>query len=82
MKGCRLNMLYAFKRLLSAIHDDEQEQYAEQLLDKVYMQLFMNHLLRKQQKDRVLLLIDDALDRKDQPAFLTYTTMLKEIEQC
>lgn len=73
-------MKHSFKRLLSAIHNDEEQARAEGLLDEIYMNLFMNHLRRKHQQARLRLLIDDALDRKDRQAFLKYTTILQETE--
>ncbi len=73
-------MMDSFKRLLNAICDEEEQMRAERLLDEIYVNLLMNHLRRKQQKDRLLLLIDDALDQKNQHAFLEYTTILQKLD--
>lgn len=73
-------MTHSFKRLLSAISYEEEQARAERLLDEIYLNLFMKHLRQKQQKDRLRLLIDEALDRKDRLAFLAYTEVLREIK--
>jgi uncharacterized protein YpiB (UPF0302 family) len=45
------------------------------------MDLFLNHVHREQRKDRLLTLIDNALDQKDKGSFVAYANELSQLQQ-
>ncbi|HSO56880.1 MAG TPA: IDEAL domain-containing protein, partial [Paenisporosarcina sp.] len=42
---------------------------------------FLNHVHREQRKERLLTLIDGALDQKDEGSFVTYASELRQLHQ-
>lgn len=53
---------------------------AEKMLNDIYMDLFLNHVHRKQIRKRILTLIDKSLDHHNKSAFLKYCEQLKKFE--
>lgn len=53
---------------------------AERLLNDIYMDLFLTRIHRDQIIGRLLCAIDQALDSRDEKAFLTYTTQLNKLQ--
>jgi len=53
---------------------------AETLLNEIYMDLLLNQIHRKQTQERLIKLIDQSLDNKDEPAFLKYSEQLVKLK--
>lgn len=53
---------------------------AEKLLSEIYMDLFLKCIHREQIKERLIILIDQSLDNRDENGFLEYSTQLEKFE--
>jgi len=53
---------------------------AEKLLNEIYMDLFLKGIHRDQIKERLVTLIDQSLDNRDENGFLEYTSQLEKFE--
>lgn len=53
---------------------------AEKLLSEIYMDLFLKGIHRDQIKERLVTLIDQSLDNRDENGFLEYTSQLEKFE--
>lgn len=73
---------YSFTELLKALNRNKEDAHAGRLLNEIYMDLFLKRLHREQTKKRLLLYIDDALDRRDEYAFRHYTEQLMLFQDC
>lgn len=71
---------YSYAEFLKAVGKNSSSLQAEKLLNEIYMDLFLKHIHREQTKKRLVQLIDDALDRRDEKAFLLYTESLAKLE--
>lgn len=71
---------YSYAEFLKAVGKNSSSLQAEKLLNDIYMDLFLNHIHRKQTKERLFALIDLALDHRDKQAFLTYSESLLKLE--
>lgn len=67
---------YSYAEFLKAVGKNSSSLQAEKLLNEIYMDLFLKHIHREQTKKRLVELIDDALDRRDEQAFLLYSESL------
>ncbi|MET3576701.1 IDEAL domain-containing protein [Bhargavaea ullalensis] len=74
-----MEQYYSYAEFLKAVGKGRASQ-GEQLLNDIYMDLFLKHVHREQMRDRLIALIDDALDRKDKKGFLDYTAQLKTLD--
>ena len=72
---------YSYAEFLKAVGRNSTSLQAEKLLNEIYMDLFLNHIHREQTKDRLIEIIDLALDRRDEEAFLSYTERLLKLEE-
>ncbi len=72
---------YSYTEFLKAVGKNSSSLQAEKLLNEIYLDLFLKHIHRKQTKDRLVGLIDLALDRKDESAFLMYAERLIKLEE-
>ncbi|MCZ8533423.1 IDEAL domain-containing protein [Psychrobacillus psychrodurans] len=70
---------YSYADFLKAMGQTGNESSAEKLLNEIYLDMFLNIIHREQSSNRLFALIDEALDRKDMPAFLEYTTALHQL---
>lgn len=70
---------YSYAEFLKAVGKG-QASPSEQLLNDIYMDLFLKHVHREQTRERLLNLIDEALDKKDVEAFNLHTEQLNELE--
>lgn len=53
---------------------------AEKLLGEIYMDLFLKCIHREQIKERLVTLIDQSLDNRDENGFLEYSSQLEKFE--
>ena len=72
---------YSYAEFLKAVGRNSTSLQAEKLLNEIYMDLFLNHIHREQTKNRLIEIIDLALDRRDEEAFLLYTERLLKLEE-
>ncbi len=72
---------YSYAEFLKAVGRNSTSLQAEKLLNEIYMDLFLNHIHREQTKNRLIEIIDLALDRRDEEAFLSYTERLLKLEE-
>jgi uncharacterized protein YpiB (UPF0302 family) len=72
---------YSYAEFLKAVGKNSTSLQAEKLLNEIYMDLFLNHIHREQTKNRLIEIIDLALDRRDEEAFLSYTERLLKLEE-
>ncbi|WP_213423842.1 IDEAL domain-containing protein [Bhargavaea massiliensis] len=70
---------YSYAEFLKAVGKGKASP-SEQLLNDIYMDLFLKHVHREQNRERLLNLIDEALDKKDMEAFNLYTGQLNELD--
>lgn len=70
---------YSYAEFLKAVGKNNTTQQSEKLLNEIYMDLFLNHIHWEQTKERLLMLIDHALDRRDEKAFKMYTDSLNKL---
>ena len=70
---------YSYADFLKAMGQTGKESSAENLLNEIYLDMFLNIIHREQSSNRILALIDEALDRKDMTAFMEYTTSLHQL---
>ncbi len=54
---------------------------AEKLLNEIYLDLFLNRIQRMHREEQLMVLIDRALDEKDERAFHQYATELEILHQ-
>ena len=71
---------YSYADFLKAIGQTGKLNSADKLLNEIYLDMFLNIIHREQSSGRLLKLIDDALDRKDQVAFEEYTNALLQLQ--
>ena len=76
-----MDKYYSYADFLKAMGRNQTVSEAEKLLNEIYMDLFLNHVHREQRKERLLVLIDVSLDRKDKVSFVEYTNELSQLQQ-
>ena len=67
---------YSYTEFLKAVNKNSSSLQAEKLLNEIYLDLFLKHIHREQTKERLLGLIDFALDHRDEIAFQLYSERL------
>jgi uncharacterized protein YpiB (UPF0302 family) len=72
---------YSYTDFLKAMGQTGKESSAEKLLNEIYLDMFLNIIHREQSQYRLVKLIDEALDGKDQVAFMKYTDMLHHLQK-
>lgn len=70
---------YSYADFLRAMGQTGKESSAEKLLNEIYLDMFLNIIHREQSSNRILGLIDKALDQKDETAFTKYTNALQQL---
>jgi len=70
---------YSYAEFLRAMGQPGKESSAEKLLNEIYLDMFLNIIHREQSSNRLLELIDEALDQKDEKAFTQYTNALQQL---
>lgn len=76
-----MDKYYSYADFLKAMGRSQTVSEAEKLLNEIYMDLFLSHVHREQRKERLLTLIDSALDQKDEDAFVLFSHELFELQQ-
>lgn len=71
---------YSYADFMKAMAQTKKITEAEKLLNEIYLDLFLKHVHRSQQEERLMTLIDQALDNKDREAFNTYTAQLNSLK--
>ncbi|WP_391203421.1 IDEAL domain-containing protein [Psychrobacillus sp. L4] len=71
---------YSYADFLKAMGQTGKESSAEKLLNEIYLDMFLNIIHREQSSYRLLRLIDEALDQKDQAKFMKYTKALQQLQ--
>ena len=72
---------YSYAEFMKAVGRNSSSIQAEKLLNEIYMDLFLNRIHREQTKERLMVLIDHALDCRDEQAFLEYSEQLANFEE-
>ncbi len=70
---------YSYADFLKAMGQTANESSAENLLNEIYLDMFLNIIHREQSSNRLSALIDNALDQKDKDSFMKYTTALHQL---
>lgn len=76
-----MDKYYSYADFLKAMGRSQTVTEAEKLLNEIYMDLFLNHVHREQRKERLLTLIDDALDQKNKGSFVAFAKELQELQR-
>lgn len=71
---------YSYADFMKAMAQTKKITEAEKLLNDIYLDLFLTHVHRAQQKEQLMTLIDEALDNHDQKAFTKYTAQLQTLQ--
>ncbi|MBE1554900.1 IDEAL domain-containing protein [Sporosarcina limicola] len=72
---------YSYAEFLKAVGKNSSSLQAEKLLNEIYMDLFLKHIHHEQTKERLMGLIDFALDCRDERVFLLYSERLLKLEE-
>lgn len=76
-----LDKYYSYTDFLKAVGQTKKVDEAEKLLNEIYLDLFLNHIQRVHREEQLMVLIDRALDDKDEKAFHLYANELIALHQ-
>lgn len=76
-----MNNNNSYAEFLKAVGNNSTSLQAEKLLNEIYWDLFLQHIHWEQTQARIMNLIDESLDRRDEEAFEMYTQQLQEFTQ-
>lgn len=76
-----LDKYYSYTDFLKAVGQSKKIDEAEKLLNEIYLDLFLNRIQRMHRQEQLIVLIDRALDEKDENAFYQYATELNSLQQ-
>jgi len=76
-----LDKYYSYTDFLKAVGQSKKVDEAEKLLNEIYLDLFLNRIQRMHRQEQLIVLIDRALDEKDENAFYQYATELNSLQQ-
>ena len=76
-----LDKYYSYTDFLKAVGQSKKVDEAEKLLNEIYLDLFLNHIQRMYREEQLMVLIDRALDEKDEKAFHLYAHELTVLRQ-
>lgn len=79
-----MDKYYSYTDFLRAVGHFPKGNDSEKLLNDIYLDLFLNRLLRLQRMSQLEQLIDQSLDEKNERDFMLYTEELmhlREVEQ-
>ncbi|MBT2571880.1 IDEAL domain-containing protein [Planococcus sp. ISL-110] len=71
---------YSYADFMKAMAQTKKITEAEKLLNDIYLDLFLKHVHRSQQEERLMTLINEALDSHDQKAFTIYAAQLQTLK--
>ncbi|WP_336823895.1 IDEAL domain-containing protein [Sporosarcina sp. USHLN248] len=72
---------YSYAEFLKAVGKNSSSLHAEKLLNEIYMDLFISHIHREQNRNRLLELIDESLVHNDKEAFHRLTEELRLLDE-
>ncbi|MFJ7735951.1 IDEAL domain-containing protein [Lysinibacillus sp. NPDC097287] len=76
-----MDKYYSYTDFLRAVGQSEKVNEAEKLLNEIYLDLFLNRIQRTYREEQLTVLIDKALDEKDEHSFHLYASELDELHQ-
>ncbi|AJK89306.1 IDEAL domain-containing protein [Lysinibacillus fusiformis] len=76
-----MDKYYSYTDFLKAVGQSKKVDEAEKLLNEIYLDLFLNRIQRMHRQEQLIVLIDRALDEKDENAFYQYATELNSLQQ-
>lgn len=76
-----MDKFYSYTEFLKAVGQQNLKNNGEQLLNDIYVDLFLSRLLRLHRIEQLQQLIDVALDEKDEQNFYAYTDELRKLEE-
>ena len=76
MSGVEKN--YSYAEFMKAVGRNSSTVQAEKLLSEIYMDLFLKGIHREQIRERLISLIDQSLDNRDEHTFLEYSKQLEK----
>ncbi|WP_107925290.1 IDEAL domain-containing protein [Lysinibacillus parviboronicapiens] len=76
-----MDKYYSYTDFLKAVGQSKKVDEAEKLLNEIYLDLFLNRIQRMHREEQLMVLIDRALDEKDERAFHQYATELEILHQ-
>lgn len=76
-----MDKYYSYTDFLKAVGQTKKVDEAEKLLNEIYLDLFLNHIQRMHREEQLMVLIDRALDDKDEIAFHLYANELIALHQ-
>ncbi len=76
-----LDKYYSYTDFLKAVGQSKKVDEAEKLLNEIYLDLFLNRIQRMHRQEQLMVLIDRALDEKDENAFYQYASELISLQQ-
>lgn len=74
-----MDKYYSYSDFLRTVGQYPQENECEKLLNDIYLDLFLNRLLRLSGVEQLEKLIDQSLEQKNEVDFMCYTSMLNEL---
>jgi uncharacterized protein YpiB (UPF0302 family) len=75
-----MDKFYSYADFLNGFGQNVEEAQQEQLLNEIYLDLFLNRLSRLHRQEQLQVLIDIALDERDQQSFYKLTEELRELQ--
>ena len=76
-----MDKYYSYTDFLRALGQQTHVNEGEKLLNDIYLDLFLNRLLRLQRIEQLHKLIDQSLTEKNRNDFYAYTSELKSLSQ-
>ena len=74
-----MDKYYSYSDFLRTVGQYPQENECERLLNDIYLDLFLNRLLRLSGVEQLEKLIDQSLEQKNEVDFMSYSAMLNEL---
>lgn len=71
-----LEKSYSHVEFMKAVRKKSSSIQAEKMLNEIYMDLFLNRIHRLQTKERLMKIVDQSLDNKDEHSFRKYSEQL------
>lgn len=76
-----LDKYYSYTDFLRAVGQSKKVNEAEKLLNEIYLDLFLNRIQRTYREEQLTVLIDQALDERDEHAFHLYASELEGLHR-
>ncbi|WP_445480747.1 IDEAL domain-containing protein [Lysinibacillus irui] len=76
-----MDKYYSYTDFLKAVGQSKKVDEAEKLLNEIYLDLFLNRIQRMHRQEQLMVLIDRALDEKDEHVFYQYAAELNSLQQ-